>query len=31
MINPRVILGVIMMILKYSISRIVDPKVENEI
>ena len=30
MINPRVILGVIMMILKYSISRIVDPKVEND-
>ena len=30
MINPSVISGVILIILKYSISRIVDLKVENE-
>ena len=30
MINPSVISGVIIIILKYSISRILDLKVENE-
>ena len=30
MINPGVISGVILIILKYSTSRIVDPKVEND-